>query len=65
MILAQVLGQGPRNMSATAIAIMDFATAVGKGTIPIAVNRDYAKIPGITVYIASIRTPRISAVGLR
>jgi uncharacterized membrane protein len=37
-ILAQVLGQGPRNMSASAIAVMDFATAVGKGTIPIAVN---------------------------
>jgi Flp pilus assembly protein TadG len=51
MILAQVLGQGPRNMSATAIAIMDFATAVGKGCIPIAVNQDYAKTPGITVYI--------------
>jgi Flp pilus assembly protein TadG len=51
MILAQVLGQGPKNMSATAIAVMDFATAVGKGTLPIAVNQDYAKTPGITVYI--------------
>ena len=29
MILAQVLGQGPRNMSATAIAIMDYASALG------------------------------------
>jgi Flp pilus assembly protein TadG len=51
MILAQVLGQGPRDMSATAIAVMDFATAVGKGTIPIAVNKDYAMTPGVTVYI--------------
>jgi Flp pilus assembly protein TadG len=50
-ILAQVLGQAPRDMSAVAIAIMDFATAVGKGTIPIAVNQDYAKTPGLTVYI--------------
>ena len=51
MILAQVVGKGPRDMSATAIAVMDFATAVGKGTIPIAVNQDYAKTPGITIYI--------------
>jgi Flp pilus assembly protein TadG len=51
MILAQVLGQAPRDMSASASAIMDFATAVGKGTIPIAVNQDFAQTPGITVYI--------------
>lgn len=51
MLLAQVLGQGLRNMQASAIAIMDCATAVGKGTLPIAVNQDYAKTPGITVYI--------------
>ena len=38
-------------MSAVAIAIMDFATAVGKGTLPIAVNQDYAKTPGIIIYI--------------
>jgi Flp pilus assembly protein TadG len=50
-ILAQVLGQGPRNMSASAVAIMDFATAVGIGCLPIAVNQDYAKTPGITIYI--------------
>ena len=29
MILAQVLGQGPRNMSATAVAIMDYAQGIG------------------------------------
>ncbi|MBU4356172.1 MAG: hypothetical protein KJ822_12615 [Proteobacteria bacterium] len=51
MILAQVLGQASRNMRASAVAIMDFATAVGKGTIPVAVNQDYAQNPGVTVYI--------------
>jgi Flp pilus assembly protein TadG len=50
-ILAQVLGQGPRDMNAAAIAVMDFATAVGKGTLPIAVNQDYAETPGRTIYI--------------
>jgi Flp pilus assembly protein TadG len=40
-ILAQVLGQGPRNMGASAVAIMDFVCEVGKGCLPIAVNRDY------------------------
>ncbi|MCK9378391.1 MAG: hypothetical protein M0P73_19910, partial [Syntrophobacterales bacterium] len=29
MILAQVLGQGPRNMRATATAIMDYAQGIG------------------------------------
>jgi Flp pilus assembly protein TadG len=51
MILAQILGQSSKNMSATAVAVMDFATAVGKGCIPIAVNQDYAETPGVTVYI--------------
>ncbi len=51
MILAQVLGQGPKNISATAIAIMDFASAVGKGCLPIAVNLDKALAPGDDVYI--------------
>ena len=50
-ILAQAIGKGPRDMSASAIAVMDFATAVGKGTIPIAVNQDYAMTPGVTIYI--------------
>ena len=51
MILAQVLGQGPRNMSASAVAVMDFASAVGRGCLPIAVNQDYAKTPHINIYI--------------
>jgi hypothetical protein len=42
MTLAQVLGQGPRNMSATAIAIMDYASNLGDGCIPIAVNKNEA-----------------------
>ena len=38
MFLAQVLGQTSKNMQATAVAVMDFANAVGKGSLPIAVN---------------------------
>jgi Flp pilus assembly protein TadG len=51
MILAQILGQGPRNMRASAVGIMDFACAIGKGCLPIAVNQDYAQTPHITIYI--------------
>lgn len=50
MILAQALGQAPRDMTAAAIAIMDFAAAVGKGTLPIAINRMYT-IPGTILFI--------------
>jgi Flp pilus assembly protein TadG len=42
MILAQVLGQGPRDLSASAIAVMDFVGQIGAGCLPIAVNKDYA-----------------------
>ena len=42
MILAQVLGQGPRDLSASAIAVMDFVSQIGAGCLPIAVNKDYA-----------------------
>ena len=38
-------------MSAGAVAVMDFATAVGRGCLPIAVNQDYAKTPHIDIYI--------------
>ena len=41
-ILAQVLGQGPKNMSASAIAVMDFVGEVGAGCLPIAINSAYA-----------------------
>jgi Flp pilus assembly protein TadG len=50
MILAKILGQMSRNMSATAIAVMDFAAAVGQGTLPIAVNKMYTD-PGTTLFI--------------
>jgi Flp pilus assembly protein TadG len=51
MMLAKVLGQGPKNMSASAIAVMDFANGVGKGGLPIAVNQDYANSAGQDIYI--------------
>jgi len=50
MFLAQVLGQVPRDMSASAVAIMDFAAGVGKGSLPIAVSLAKAIVPG-EVYI--------------
>jgi Flp pilus assembly protein TadG len=51
MVLAQALGLVPRNMSASAVAIMDFAACVGKGSLPIAVNLDNALVPGDDIYI--------------
>jgi hypothetical protein len=50
MFLIQALGQAPRNMRASAIAVMDFASAVGKGTLPIAINKDYIN-PGTNLFI--------------
>lgn len=50
MFLVQIFGQAPRNMGAIAIAVMDFASAVGKGTLPIAVNKDYIT-PGTHLFI--------------
>ena len=50
MFLVQVLGQAPKNMGASAIAVMDFASAVGKGTLPIAINEAY-NVPGNTIFI--------------
>jgi Flp pilus assembly protein TadG len=41
MLLAQVLGISSENMSATATAIMDFVGSVGRGTIPIVLNKIY------------------------
>jgi hypothetical protein len=41
MFFAQVLGQGPKAMTASAVAVMDFVCEVGAGCLPIAVNRDY------------------------
>ena len=50
MILAQVLGQTSKNMTAAAIAVMDFAAAVGQGTLPIAINRMFTD-PGTPLFI--------------
>ena len=44
-ILAQVLGQGPKNMSATAVAIMDYASALGMVVLPIVVDQNAAFDP--------------------
>jgi Flp pilus assembly protein TadG len=50
MIFGRIIGQYYRNMSATAIAIMDFANAVGQGTLPIAINRPFTD-PGTPIFI--------------
>jgi hypothetical protein len=62
MILAQVLGMTPRNMSASAIAVMDFAEAVGKEP-PIAINRMYTD-PARRSLSTLLRIRWITAVGL-
>jgi hypothetical protein len=41
-ILAQILGQGPRNMSATAVAIKDFVSNIGSGSLPICLDQNAA-----------------------
>jgi Flp pilus assembly protein TadG len=41
-ILAQVLGQAPRNMSATAVAIMDYASTLGLAVLPITMDQNAA-----------------------
>ncbi len=50
MIFAKIIGQYYRDMSATVIAIMDFADAVGQGTLPIAINRSFTD-PGTSLFI--------------
>ena len=45
MILAQILGQGPRNMSATAVAIMDYASCLGVAVLPITMEESAAFDP--------------------
>jgi Flp pilus assembly protein TadG len=40
-VFSKVIGEYYRNMNATAIAIMDFASAVGQGTLPLAINKPY------------------------
>ena len=50
MIFAKIIGQYYRDMSASAIAVMDFAGAVGQGTLPIAINKAYTN-PGTVLFI--------------
>jgi Flp pilus assembly protein TadG len=51
MMFAPIFGIMSKNMSGTAIAVMDFTKAVGPGCLPIAVNQDYSNEPGRVVYI--------------
>lgn len=50
MLFAGVLGRGPVTLTATATAVMDFAGGVGKGTLPIAINKRYV-VPGQYLFI--------------
>ena len=50
MIFASVWGIFFERLQASAIAVMDFAGAVGKGTLPIAVNKEYTD-PGTVLFI--------------
>jgi Flp pilus assembly protein TadG len=50
MIFAGVWGIFFEDLQASAIAVMDFAGAVGKGTLPIALNKDYTD-PGTVLFI--------------
>jgi Flp pilus assembly protein TadG len=54
MMFAPIFGINSKDLSGTAIAVMDFAKARGPGCLPIAVNQDYSKNPeqwGQVVYI--------------
>jgi Flp pilus assembly protein TadG len=51
MMFASIFGVNSKNMSGSAIAVMDFAKALGPGCLPIAVNQDYSNEPGRVVYI--------------
>lgn len=50
MFFAAVLGKGPINLSATAVAVADFASGVGKGTLPIAISQTFVA-PGQSVFV--------------
>jgi hypothetical protein len=50
MILGQIFGVLSKDVSASAIAVMDFARAVGQGTLPIAINKEYTD-PGTVLFI--------------
>jgi Flp pilus assembly protein TadG len=55
MFLAQVLGQSSKNMRASAIAVMDFATNIGSPYLPITVDQNAAIDPDGNVKDIDIR----------
>jgi len=50
MFFAGIWGRGPATITATTTAVMDFAGGVGKGTLPIAINKRYV-VPGQYLFI--------------
>jgi Flp pilus assembly protein TadG len=50
LFFASILGRGPVTETATSTAVMDWAKGVGKGTLPIAINKRYVK-QGTQLYI--------------
>jgi Flp pilus assembly protein TadG len=51
MMFAPIFGVNSKNVSGTAIAVMDFVKELGPGSLPIAVNQEYSDEPGQEVYI--------------
>jgi hypothetical protein len=51
MLFAKIFGISTTDLSATATAVMDFASAVGKGCLPIAVDKEYTG-PGTQIKIS-------------
>ena len=53
MFFAGVLGQGPMDLTATSTSVMDFASGVIKGALPIAIKKNVATMePGATLFIS-------------
>ncbi len=50
MFFAGILGQGPMDLTATSTSVMDFAKGLGKGGLPIAINKR-SVTPGEYVFI--------------
>ncbi len=50
MLFAKIFGISTTNLSATATAVMDFASAVGKGCLPIVLDKNYTN-PGTQIII--------------
>jgi Flp pilus assembly protein TadG len=50
MFFARIMGINTTDLSATAIATMGWASGIGKGALPIAINKRYV-IPGLVLFI--------------